>query len=79
MAGAVVVIEPGLPEREAGQRIELRAAWCPSGSGRVASAIWPFEHAGEAVAHLPVGVPIADGAGDVGGAVAEVGAPESTR
>ena len=68
VAGAVVEIEPGLPQRGARQRIELGAAGVlrehRAGDGDMA-----LEHAGEAVAHLVGRRADRDGAGDVGGAV----------
>ena len=69
VAGAVVVVEPGLPQRIARQRVELRAR----GAGREArhgQRDVALEHAGEAVAHLGAGRADRHGAGDVGRAVA---------
>ena len=58
VTGAVVEVEPGLPQRRARQRVELGAAGAlgkhRGGDGDVA-----FEHAGEAVAHFLAGVPTA--------------------
>ncbi len=68
VAGAVVEVEPGLPQRHARQRIELGAAGAfrkhRDGDGDMA-----LQHAGEAVAHLVARRADGDGAGDVGGAV----------
>ena len=73
VAGAVVVVEAGLPERGAREAVELRAGRADrkarGGDGDVA-----LEHAGEAVAHLRRRRADGDGAGDVGGAVAVLAA-----
>src|SRR5205823_375857 len=68
VAGAVVVIEALLPERAAGEGVELgagRAFGEPRGRQRNVA----LEDAGEAVAHLRAGLADRDRAGDVGRAV----------
>ena len=68
MAGAVVEIDAGLPERLPRERIELRAGGAV-GEHRGRDRDMALEHAGEAVAHLGGRLADDDGAGDVGGAV----------
>src|SRR5690606_2545614 len=74
VAGAVRVIEPGLPQELARQGIELRAAGARR-EGLQGEADVALEHAGEAIALLrrrsaaAVLVPDPYGAGDVGGAI----------
>src|SRR5437762_2142848 len=67
MAGAVLEIEPGLPEILPRQRVELRAGGAV-GEYRARNRHVPAQHAGKAVAHFRRGLTDRDGAGDVGGA-----------
>ena len=68
VAGAVIEIEPGLPQELPRQRVELRAGGAV-GKHRARDRDMALEHAGEAVAHLGARRADRDGAGDVGGAV----------
>ena len=68
MAGAVVEIDAGLPQRLTRERIELRAGG-PVGEDRARDRDVALEHPGEAVAHFRRGLADRHGAGDVGGAV----------
>src|SRR4051812_4828305 len=62
------VIEPRLPQRPTSKAVELRPARSLGEHGGSNRDV-PFEHAGEAVAHLRRWLPDRHGAGDVGGAV----------
>src|SRR5438105_4419834 len=68
MAGAVVVIEPLLPERAARKGVQLRACR-PFRKAREGERDMPLKHAREAVAHLVAGLADRDRAGDVGRAI----------
>ncbi len=73
VAGAVVVVEAGGPQRRAGQGVEGRAG----GAGREAHAGQrqvALQHQGEALAHLGGRLADGDRAGDVGRAVQVLGA-----
>ena len=58
VAGAVVVVEPGLPQGDARQRVEL-AAGGARGKRAVASAMWPFSTRVKRSRISAVGGPIA--------------------
>ena len=68
MPRAVVEIEPGAPQRQPRQRVDLRAGRALR-KHRAGDRDMAFEHAGEAVAHLVGGRPDREGARDVGRAV----------
>src|SRR5216684_2064926 len=68
VAGAVVVVEPDLPQRAARQRVELRAGGA-LGEAAGGERDVALEHAGEAVAHLRRRLADRHRARDVGGAV----------
>src|SRR6185369_2245983 len=68
MPGAVVVIEPDLPERPAGQHVEAAAGGALRELHRGERDV-AFEHAGEAILHLRGWRADRDGARDVGGAI----------
>ena len=59
MAGAVGVIEPGLPQILAGEAVELASRACPSGKRARAIAIWPLRTRVKRSFISAVGVPIA--------------------
>src|SRR5437867_9994473 len=68
MAGAVLEVEPGLPQTRTCERIKLGAGGA-FGEHRARDRDMALEHAGEALAHLRRRLADRDGAGDVGGAV----------
>ena len=65
MAGAVVVVEAGFPQRHACKGVDLCAGGA-FGKARGRDADMAFQHAGEAVAFLRAGRADGDGARDVG-------------
>src|SRR6202030_35889 len=72
MPGAVVVVEPLLPQRAARKAVEL----CPGGAPRKArqgESDMPLQYAGEAVAHLRRRLTDSDRARYVGGAIEILG------
>ena len=73
MAGAVIVVEAGLPERPAGEGVDLGAGGADGKAGG-GDGDMALQHAGEAVAHFLARLADRHGAGDVGGAVAILGA-----
>ena len=68
VAGAVLEIEPGLPQELPRQRVELRAGGAVR-KHRARDRDVAAQHAGKAVAHFRRRLADRDGAGDVGGAV----------
>ena len=74
VAGAVVVIEAGLPQRPAREAVELRAARALREHARVAMAMWPFSTRVKRSRISRGRLADRDGAGDVGGAVDVLGA-----
>ena len=69
VAGAVGVIEPGLPQMAGGRSCRAGCRACPWGRRARASAIWPLSTRVKRSRISAVGVADRDGAGDVGGAV----------
>ena len=73
MAGAVVVVEAGGPQRRRAPARRAPSRWCRPGSARGQRQV-ALQHQGEALAHLRRRLADGDGAGDVGGAVQVLGA-----
>ena len=73
VAGAVVEVEPVLPQRAARERVEVDAARA-LGEPRRGDGDVPLQHQREALAHLARRLADGDGARDVGGAVEVLGA-----
>ena len=69
VAGAVVEIEPGLPERLARASASSCAPDVPFGNTARAMAMWPFSTRVKRSRISPLGSADRDRAGDVGGAV----------